>query len=202
MVDIISGTINEFLDYALAIVGLLIIYYLGMILFYRDEAKKAKEEADLEERRGKFKEYVDEKIKYSKESKERNRKKDLVSPIRESLVRAIEKGEEIIIHLNDAKLGEIKSSAKAFDDKLKTTWHQLRALRRKLEGAERSEIEPLIGEIEAVQEEVKEAIKNHLPKTVNPTTWKADVKPIRDVVTKARASCGNIFKKVETFYSK
>src|SRR3989339_462711 len=144
MVDIISGTINEFLDYALAIVGLLIIYYLGMILFYRDEAKKAKEEADLEERRGKFKEYVDEKIKYSKESKERNRKKDLVSPIRESLVRAIEKGEEIIIHLNDAKLGEIKSSAKAFDDKLKTTWHQLRALRRKLEGAERSEIEPLI----------------------------------------------------------
>lgn len=194
--NIVLNSVNLFLDYALTIVGIMILYYIGKLIFHTTP----EEEAEGEERRAGFKKYVTEKYKAMKEKEEKRHKKDLVSPAKSSLVKAIESCDQIIKELNTDRLTEIKASAKEVDEQIELAWRRLRKMRHKTEGAERDTVNQLVEQIEAIGDQFKQDFKDKLPKKINPINWKKQAPALQKVVANIRASCGLIFSKLEKYH--
>lgn len=202
----VLGSIQEFIDYSLFIVGVLIIYYLIRFLTFGKEEKDKEWAKGGEALRGAIKDKLEAgkaakktREETEKKEKEKKQKKDLVSPIKKNLVDAIESCSEVVDALDRANRPAVVSAADKFNKEIKSAWGNLRLLRRNVEKDDRDKIHDLLVKVEAIKKKVEDELKGKLPKTVTPT-WKAGVGPIRGAVMSVRASCGTVFKELENFH--
>lgn len=198
--SVVTEGINQFLDWAMGIVTILIIYYI--IKFFA--AGKA-EEAGSGKRREKLKEFLKGKSKgkaekkiIEKEKKKRKEKKDLVSPIKNDIKDAIMCCDGIIIHLDAKKPKEAEKMVEKFDKHMHNARTNLKLLRGKFKGGPR-QITSIQEGLEAIKKVFKEEVKNKLPKQVD-STWTMKVKPIKANVVRLRGSCGAIWNELRRFH--
>ncbi len=203
--DIVGTSVTQFVDYALAIVSVMILYYIVKFFLVGPPTKEEKEK-ELEGRRKAFGEWREKssedskkKAELKKKEKEKARKKNVVSPIKENLVNAVEAVDEAIGHLNMKKPDKVREVSKKLHRHLETAWANLKLLRRDLEGQEREFASDLIEQVLAVQKLLHDAVKDKLPHRVD-ATWAAAVGAIQTDLKTVRSACGALFKKVEQFH--
>lgn len=209
MVEIFApvlGTVQEFIDWSLTIVSIMIIWYVVKFFIVAPPTKAEKEikEKEWAERGAKGREWLKGKYKEHKTKEEKERKKDLVSPIKENLKDAIEAAEEALHLIGTARTEhdhhQIHKTFKKFDQEMKHAWGNIRLLRRKAEGAERDFLTQLLNEVEAVKDHVNDNLRDKLPEMGVNFLAEAKAKEIDQGIKKVRGVCHDIWKKVEKFH--
>lgn len=207
--NIVGTSIGDFINYALVIVTLMIIYYIFKFFLVGPPSKEEKEQELAAQRQAwgeKFesaKKWKKEREAEQKQKKEKERKRLNVSPIKENLVEAIEAADKVLAQLGKAKTehdrSEILDLIHRFNKEMDRAGRNFRILRRKLEGAERNFITERITELEVIQENVNNC-KKKLPK-MSPAFWQQVQsiglpKTVKDV----RLLCHNLWNEIEKFH--
>ncbi len=208
--NIMGTSIGDFINYALVVVTLMIIYYVFKFFLVGPPSKEEKEKELVAQRQAwgerweGLKKKKQQKEAETKQKKEKERKRLNVSPIKENLVEAIEAADEVLALLGKAKTDhdrdKIIDLINRFNKEMDRTGRNFRILRRKLEGEERKYITERITEGEAIQEHINNNCKKKLPK-MSPAFWQqvqslGIPKTVRDI----RAMCHNLWNEIEKFH--
>ncbi len=208
--NIVGTAIGDFINYALAIVSVMILYYI-IKLFLVGGSSKEEKGRELEaqrqawgERFESWKEKKKRKEAEEKKKQEKERKRLNVSPIKENLVGAIEAGDEVLALLGKAKTNhdrdKIISLIKGFDKEMDRAGRNLRLLRRELEGEERNYLTERITELEAIQDYINNNCGRKLP-LMGPAFWSdAQSLGIPKAVKEVRAMCHHLWNKIDQFH--
>ncbi len=207
--NIVGTSINDFINYALVIVTLMIIYYLFKFFLVGPPSKEEKEQELESQRRAwgerweGWKKKKQQKEAETKQKKEKERKRLNVSPIKENLVEAIEAADEVFSLLGKARTEHDRSKIinliKRFNQEMDRAGRNLRVLRRKLEGTERNYITERITELEVIQEQINNC-RTRLPKMSPAFRQQVQSLGIPKVVKDVRALCHNLWNKIEQFH--
>lgn len=208
--NIVGTSIGDFINYALVVVTLMIIYYIFKFFLVGPPSKEEKEQELAAQRQAwgeKFesvKKWKKEREAEQKQKKEKEGKRLNVSPIKENLIDAIEAADEILALLGKARTDhdrdKIIDFVNRFNKEMDRAGRNLRLLRRKLEGDERKYITERITEGEAIQEHNNNNCKKKLPR-MDPGFWKqVQSLDIPKRVKEVRAMCHNLWNEIEKFH--
>lgn len=205
--NIVSATVSSFINYALFIVTIMIVWYVIKFFMVAPPTKEERE-ATLQGQReawgGAIKK-AGEKQKVRKDEyekkREQQRKRNLVSPAKLDIRRVIEAAEKAILHLDNTNLPKLRGRAMEAGEELHSLWTHLRMLRGKVEGGERQTVNNMITKVQAIQEIFLQNIKNTIPKEVgDEATWHQRMKAVRDKLKEIRQSSGAVFEELEQFH--
>ncbi|MBI4151880.1 hypothetical protein HY496_02825, partial [Candidatus Woesearchaeota archaeon] len=139
-ISFISGTIAEFIDGALALVMVMLVYYA--IRFFMvappTEEERAAKRKELEEQRAKFGEWIGGKFKERKVKAKKEERKGNVSVVKDNIKDALEGMEDIHSLLNRADLVKARKAVGRVKQVLHRAVGNLRLLRQKHEGKDRN----------------------------------------------------------------
>jgi len=197
MLSPVLGTVQEFVDYAIWIVGFLIVYYCIKFIFVAGPPGKNKKErkAEEEELKAGVTGFLD-KRKASKEKKEKAKKdaetaeeearkkkkgkqerKEKLNPIRGMITKCIRQAEDAGLYLDQSK---IKKAMPLIKKLKKNLFHARRTLqdRRDEMGEQRDALNKLAANVQQMLGSIKEKVIDPLKKTT------PDPQDIRNASTK------------------
>ncbi len=205
-ISIISGTIAEFIDWALTIIILMIVYYLVRLFIVPPPSKeeRAAKQKELDEQRAKFGEWVGNKFKERKHKAQKEQRKGDVSVVKDNIKDALEGMEDVHSLLNKADLTKAKRAVDRVKRELHHAVSNLRLMRRKHEGADRQTMQKAIDETHAIEQAFVNDVEHKIPAKVDPdhTKYVTSVKDPIDAVIKLRGSLGTIWNDLEDFHVK
>ncbi|MBS3127429.1 hypothetical protein J4228_04660 [Candidatus Woesearchaeota archaeon] len=212
--ETVTGTVQEFIDYALTIVSFMIIWYIIKFFWVAPPTKEERKQAEEEwaERGGHLRGWLKEKItekkkkdeeqeRVDKESSERERRKNRVRVPRASLTNAIEtleKLEEALLQPDREKvLDEAQHHLTKLETSLKTVLGSLQRIRR-------SEPE-LFAFFDTLYREAATALqktKEFALPLQNDAEWTRKIEELRKYVTGdqgIKEICASIFHELQKF---
>ncbi|MBI2103065.1 hypothetical protein HYT55_04450 [Candidatus Woesearchaeota archaeon] len=205
-ISIISGTIAEFIDGALTIVLLMIIYYIIRVFMVAPPSKEERmvKRKELEDQRAEWGKWVGGKFKEHKHKVQKEQRKGDVSVVKDNLKDALEGMEDIHSLLNKADLDRVKRTANRVKRDLQRAVGNLRLLRRKHEGEDRKAMQTAIDSLHGIEKMFVDDVEHKLPDKVDPdhTKYVNSVKDPIDAVVKLRGSLGTIWNDLEEFHTK
>ena len=209
-VSLISGTIAEFIDWALIIVILMIVYYIIRLFIVPPPSKEERlaKQKGLEEQRAKFGEWVGTKFKERKHKAQKEQRKGDVSVVKDNIKDGLEGMEDVRSLLNRAMKKSDLEKAKKVVHKVKDELHHavgnLRLLRRKHEGDDREKINKIITNVHTVETEFIEKVEKDFPEEVDPvhTKYVTSVAKYITAIDNLRGNLGNIWNELEDFHEK
>ncbi|MEK6863374.1 MAG: hypothetical protein AABW53_01625 [Nanoarchaeota archaeon] len=192
-------TMGIFISWALFIVSLMIIWYIVKIFWVTTPEEKAKQEQEWGEKgaavRGKLKEWAGKK----EAEEQMDRKKDLTSPVKDYVIKAMSGLSEVEDSLNDLKGDKARKKIDEVQDNLRKAVRSCKLLLRNLEAGDREAVLKIINFLQAAQKEFLGDVKDKIPANINS---RADIKAILDNFETLRGSLGNVFKQLEMLHSK
>lgn len=198
----VTGTIQEFIDWALTIVSIMILWYVGKFFFVAPPTKEEKDQAEKEwEKKGKsMREWLGNKREERKTQEERKRKKDLTSPIRNHVVKAMESVSDVQAHLSHYKPEEAKKKIEKLKKHIKKAIRRSNELLANVEGGDREDVEKVITFLQAAQKEFLEKVEDYLasPKLKEEARITEFIRGFETF----RASLGNVFKSLEQLHAR
>jgi len=198
----VLGSVHEFIDYALLLVSVLIIYYIVKFFLVERPSKEERDKAWAEGGKG-LSEYISNKMKERAEKDSRSKKKDLVSPMKENLKDAIEAAEDTWKHLNSAERKKAYHRIDDIKDHIEKAVRNLQLLRRNLNDTEKDTVTKMIHELHAAEETFLREVKGKLPKRIITATkaeWDAAVAAAAPEIRNLLGSLGNAWKNLEQFH--
>lgn len=205
--NVVSATVSSFIEYALIIVTIMIIWYVFKFFMVAPPTKEEKEAALQAQREAwggaikKGKEKYEERKKEGEKKKEQGRKRNLASPAKLDIRKTIEVAEKAMLHLDNTDLPKLRKAVKDLHGEMHDLWTHLRMLRGKVEREERQKVEQMIAEVQALRQVLGEKIKDQLPDQVgDATTWHNRMKPLRQALGTIQQGAGAVFNKLEEFY--
>ena len=195
--DIVAGTVSEFINYALIIVGILIIYYVIKLIFFKSEEQKSEEKEEAKERKEKFQKWIKKKREQIDEGKEISRKKNRFDPIKGFLIRCIDHAEEGIVHANEDTIDEAKETklnVRKFITDIRIAWRELKKVRNKATGEEKEMLEALVIQAQML---IEAAAKVTVFKESDFNEWIKNADQIKKVLNDFKVRCGNIINELD-----
>ncbi len=196
--DLVGSTVNEFIDLALAIVTLLMVWYV--IKFFIVEPKGKDESSgelgDLIKK--KWGEKKEEKKKNA-EAKERER---LLEPVKGFILRVeqnADKASDALSHHNASGLRSLENGISRIEDNLRSAKRVLRALKLKTKTPQRDYISGLLTYTETIDQVVKENLRLSLPANPAGINWGVFMGTIRPVVSAITTRCGLLITSIDKF---
>lgn len=192
-------TVQEFIDWSLGIVSIMIIWY--MVKFFLvappTEAEKAASEKEWKESGVKGRKWIKNKLNEKKIAEEKSRKKDLVSPIKDHVVKASRYISELQTNLTAMKGKKARKDLKKLQTEIKKAIRGSQELLVGVEDKDRKEVEKIINWLHALQKGFLEQVKEQIPKKIKKVK---DIKTILGHFEELRGSLGNVFKHLEQFH--
>lgn len=216
MYNPVLGTVEEFIDYALVIVALLLIYYV-IKFFTIGGASRQDKEKEWQERGGKTREWLGEKhkemekkageVKEKKEQEKKIKKRERkLSPIKGFLIRVEKNADELVGHLEkrtDKELEQAKDRLEAVEKDLRSAKKILRAVKHETKAESRNILNNLETYCEAIiVETVRKDIKDWMPSSETDGSWPAKLANIQKAVRKLKNECGHLMNSVDEFIEK
>jgi hypothetical protein len=200
----------QFIEYAQWIIVILLVYYVIKFI-----AKLTDDGGDWEKRgenlRGAIKEKYDKKVKKdkeisknAKEKAEKDKKRDLVSPIKENIKDAVEECEALKGHLIKSERKNAYHTIKDLLEHTEKAIKNLQILRKKHEGEERKKINEIIEGLHAAEETFLREVKGNIPKKIvaaKKADWDAAVTTVTPEINNMLGALGNAWNKIEEFHS-
>jgi hypothetical protein len=204
--DIVGRTVVDFIDGAMVILTIMIIWYCIKFFLVTPPTKEEKEAKRLEdeERGKKFWGGVKEKVDKSKKEQEKQEKKDKISPAKKHLVKAQETSEYIMESLRRASqksdLKKINEGIEDFEHHLHKAWKFLRVLRRNASSNEdKDHIHHIMEGIEVAKDHVLKEIKGKIPDY--DADWATKVGPVLTEIGKLRAHVHNAWDQMMKYHA-
>ncbi len=197
----VTGTMQEFIDWALTIVSIMILWYIGKFFFVAPPTKEEREAEDREyaEKGAAVRKWFKTKQEKKEAEEERGRRKDLTSPVRDYVVKAMSGLSEVENSLNELNGGKARKQVKEVQGHLKKAIRSSHLLLRNLEAEDRDDVVQVINFLQATQKGFLEDVKDKIPQTI---TSRADIRTILDNFAALRGSLGNVFKKLEMMHAR
>lgn len=204
---VVLDNLNTFLTWGIVLSTILLIYFIIKFIIGpagQEEAGGGEGLAKIKDFFKKQKEESEQKKEGLKKQQEIKKKKNLVSPVKEHLVRSQEACDEALHLIGLAKTEEDRDKLldvfKEFNKEMAETWKDLRSLRRKTEKEERAYLTERLAEAEAIKEYISN-VKEKIPK-MNPA-WLSQVqsKGIVNQIKKVRGMVNDLWNKLEKFHS-
>ena len=127
-----------------------------------------------------------------------SRKKDLTSPVRDYVIKAISGLSEVEDNLNDLKGDKVEAQINDVQDNLRKAVRSSNMLLRNLEASDKEAVIKTINFMQVAQKELGN-VKDKIPASINRRT---EVKEILDAFETLRGSLGNVFKQLELLHSR
>ncbi len=197
MVSFLETTAVDFIDYALFIVGIMLLYYLARFLFF-GEGK----EDDTEERKKKVWDFVDRKKKESQTKKEFQERERKARYPKSFLVKAVDDCDDLLDALRDKDRKEASHKAHSEWNKLKD--HLLNAARylRNLRRGEKGDVYAYLENLVTYGGEAYQLAKEtDIPKH-DSGNWVNEVQAAMANAKKIKEICGALLKSIDNFVEK
>ncbi len=191
-------TMGMFISWALFIVSLMIIWYLIKIFWVTSPTDKTRTEQEWGERGAAMREWAGKKWEGKEAEEKMSRKKDLTSPVRDYVIKAISGLSEVEDNLNDLKGDKARRQINDVQDNLRKAVRSSNMLLRNLEASDKEAVIKTINFMQVAQKELGN-VKDKIPASINRRT---EVKEILDAFETLRGSLGNVFKQLELLHSR
>ena len=202
--DAIGKTINDFVDWAMVIVIIMMIWYV--IKFFlvapptqedRDTRRERGEERGREARERRTR--AGETAREKKEAADRKR---LLNPVRGFVVNAERHSENASDKLRvktNSSLNSAKSALTTAESNMRSIKRSLRAARMKFTGESRDYVNGLHEYSEAMEDYLANNIRGHLPGDILGADYDSLVSNIRKFIRRYRAMCGLLLNSIDDF---
>lgn len=197
--SVVSATVSSFIDYALAAVTIMIVWYAIKFFMVAPPTKEEKEAA-LQAQRGAWNEVITEAGKKSKASREEREKKEYekglknrASAVIDNLKDAFDASADAIHALDRKNPTDAIKDVDKFELLLKRAWRNLRTLQSYAKGDDRQKIEHIRAQVDAVHVFIIDKVKGKIPRNVD-ANWNTAIDSISKELVNQRSSNGAIFK--------
>lgn len=195
----VVGSMANFLAWALYIVSLMIIWYVIKIFWVATPEERAKQEQEYGEKGAAMRELLSTKWKQKEAEEEMGRRKDLTSPVRDYVVKAMTGLGEVENSLHDLKGDKARRQIQEVQENIKKAIRSANMLLRNLEAEDRDDVVKVINFLQATQKGFLEEVKDKIPQTINS---RVDIRDILDKFEELRGSLGNVFKQLEMLHAR
>lgn len=146
--DIVGGTVGEFVSYAMAVVAIMVIYYIIKFFMVQPPTKEEREEAEREQKKawteafGKLKQKTEEREKKIKTEKEKKRRRKMIKGAESFLIDSLKEVEKSIGEIGTATAASLGNAAASIGNAAREgrkAWKELQKVTQKLTGEEREE---------------------------------------------------------------
>lgn len=202
--NIVSATVSSFIEYALFIVTIMIIWYIIKFFLAAPPTKEEKEAALQGQREAwggaikKVKEKGEERRKEEEKKREQQRKRNLASPVVRDYKRVLETAEKAEHYLNDEDPVKLKRAVKELNEYLHDMWTHASQLRGKVRGEDHQKIQGVIVKIQTARQIFGDKIKGKIPDAVTPT-WRTALASVGNGLQEIQGLCGDIYNELEKF---
>lgn len=196
--DLVGSTVNEFIDLALAIIIILMVWYI--IKFFIVEPKgKDESSGELGELiKRKWGEKKEEKKKNA-EAKERER---LLEPAKGFILRIEQNADsagDAISKKNSAGLKFAENHIGRIEDNLRSAKRILRALKLKTKAPRRDYVGGLLTYTEAMEVFVRDYLRRNLPASVAGINWNTLEPALNAALGTLKVNCGLLINSIDKF---
>ena len=202
--SIVGTTVLNFIDYALIIVVIMIVWY-ALKFFMVQPPTKEEREAALNEQREAWggavkglKKKREERLEQDKKEQDKKRRVNLASPTIRDIRRTVEATEEAMRYFDDANPGKLKRTVADLNEHLHSMWTHASQLRGKVQGDQRRKVEEAIVKIQTARQQFGQHVKGKVPATAA-VDWHTAHVSIRTALDTIHGLCGDIFNKIEEF---
>ena len=212
--DIVGTSVAQFIDYALAIVSVMILYYIIKFFMVGGPGKEEQEKA-LEGRRKAFGDWRERSKEESKKKAETQlsekeakkilrERKELLEPAKGFAIRAEEAAERMRDESLQDKTTSAVREAESQGDKIKSNLTNLRrilrAARHQEKGEKREYLDGLYNYNEAIIAHFNSHIKDHVPSsTLADAVWKTKTAALKDNANYIRGYLGMLITNLDKF---
>ncbi len=201
--SMVGTTVLNFIDYALVIVVIMIVWYALKFFMVKPPSKEDREAA-LQEQREAWGGAIN-KVKESHEAKRRDQEnkeykqglKNQSRPVIGNLKDAFrEEVEKALRALDRQEPAAAITAVKRFDGKLHDAWGNLRLLKGKAKGEDKGKVQNIIVQVEAARHVLADKVKERIPRRVE-GDWDTKVGPIRAELASLRGTSAAIFNNID-----
>ncbi len=198
----VGNTVNEFIDMALAIITILMVWYI--IKFFIVEPK-SKDESSGELGDLIKKKWGEKKEKAEKESKRKDREKHL-DPIRGFIIHTQNHAEEMsdALHTKSTSaFNQAKSELSTLQTNISSSRRALRAAKIHFSGDLRNDLQGLHHYVETTLEDYTTAqVKGNMPANIADPGWDTKVRTTTNCIRELRIRCGYVLKTLDKLIEK
>ena len=195
----VAGTVQQFIDWALSIVSLMIFWYIGKFFFVAPPTDAEKDIADKEwQQKGTaLREWVGKKAEAQNAKEEKGRREDLTSPARRNIVDAMKEVSEIQTQLSHLKPKAARNGIKRLKKQLKEAIRNCNKLLASADKEDRDYIGEVTNWLHAIQQKVLDELDSKIPKVI---TDKGEISKILDKFKDLGAKFGNVYEGLEKYH--
>lgn len=200
--NIVSATVSSFIEYALIIVTIMIIWYI-IKFFLVEPPTKEEKEASLQAQREAWGGMINEVGKKGKASREAREQKEYerglenrANVVIDNLKDGFDAAADAIHALDQKNPSAAIDAVDEFETKLKLAWRNLRILQQYAKGNHKQAVENIRAQVDAVHVFIIDKIKGKIPRRV--ADWNAgDIDALRKELVSRRGSSGAIFNNLK-----
>jgi len=222
--DPVLGTIQEFIDWSLTIVSLMIIWYVVKFFLVAPPTDEEKDAAEKErvEKGAKMREVIGDKlgerekkagekkkkekdaVKETEEKQKKEVKKRKASPAVESFREAIQASDKLLRTLGKGNNKKADRDIKELLSKVTESWKHLEAMSTNYEGKDHDSLMDVIKDLRATHvtftKNLKVTLKQKKLTGLSEEEWDAAERGALDAVQKLSEGLGAAWKKLEKIY--
>jgi len=201
--NVVSATVSSFIDYALFIVTIMIIWYVVKFFIAAPPTKEEREAALQEQREawgGAIKKVKEKGEERRKEGEKKRYKQGLHNHGRtviNNLKHAFEAADKVIVALDRKDPVAAIRWTKEFDEELHRAWGNLRLLRGKAKDEDKEKVKHITASVEAIRQDLVAQVTGKIPRKVE-NNWDAVVTPLRASLVHIKGSAGAIFDLIDS----
>ena len=203
--NIVGNTVNDFIDGAMVVLTIMIIWYIIKFFLVAPPTKEEREVQRNEEleKGKKFWGKVKEKGEKSKVEQDRKKRKNQMRGPTHHIVKAQEASEYAIERIRKASKKsdpkQIKEAINDFEEHLHNAWgHLARARLSTSKTEDKESIHKIMLVIEGVKDQISKKIKDKVPEF--DADWATNIKPIFDELGKARGTVHLIWDNLMNYH--
>lgn len=208
----VAGTVQEFIDYSLIIVTLMIIYYVFRFFMIEGPTKEEKKKAEAERIdaardwiKGKWeghKKAEETRVESEKKRREMIKRDHLLGGAKGFIIKAEQLTEDvpkILKTRSDHALHETKSALKKIEDFLNSAKKAIGVAKRASKDEKREALGKLYDYTEITEETLDKGVEKKLPKDDKDAAWDTKIGEAKAGLNKIRLECGHIIKSIDKF---
>ncbi|MBI2582042.1 hypothetical protein HYV87_02870 [Candidatus Woesearchaeota archaeon] len=197
----VAGTVQQFIDWALSLVSLMIFWYIVKFFFVAPPTDAEKDLADKEwqQKGAALREWVGKKAEAQSAKEEKGRREDLTSPARKNLVDAMKEVSEIQTQLSHLKPKAARNGIKRLKKQLKEAIRNCNRLLASADKEDRDYIGEVTNWLHAIQQNVLDELDSKIPKEI---TDRGEISKILEKFKDLGAKFGNVYEGLEKYHKR
>jgi archaellum component FlaC len=212
--EAVAGTVQEFIDYALIAVTLMIIYFVFKLFTIdgptKEDKKRAKEE-QIDAARGwikdkwnKYKENEANKAEAGKKQAERDKRARILGAATGMIINiesSCDNVQNVLRTQSNSSLHKAKDEIKQIEERLDSIKKMIRGARHGTKKEISHKLSDLSHYVDAIEDKLEKEVKDKMPENekTTPADWTSKITEVRTGLNKIKTYCGHLMASITEF---